>query len=254
MVQDSQPPFVPISIHPPRVGWDGVQDSQPPFVPISIHPPRVGWDPAPCSRPAGCRISIHPPRVGWDFQALPAVAVPFPFQSTHPVWGGTLQGAPLSYAQAISIHPPRVGWDMQGYFFRGAVTISIHPPRVGWDAYEKLINTPVSEFQSTHPVWGGTGTIPPPAMPARFQSTHPVWGGTCQACPWKYRARGFQSTHPVWGGTVSSEASTVLRTISIHPPRVGWDLIRHHQVRHVKDFNPPTPCGVGRYSSSVIST
>ena len=34
----------------------------------------------------------------------------------------------------------------------------------------------------------------------------------------------FQSTHPVWGGTKMANNSCLWYTISIHPPRVGWDV------------------------------
>ena len=37
--------------------------------------------------------------------------------------------------------------------------------------------------------------------------------------------------------------------ISIHPPRVGWDIPSQHFKKHVTNFNPPTPCGVGRIST-----
>ena len=55
-----------ISIHPPRVGWDGTAKEIAALVVISIHPPRVGWDHP--QRPGAdpIHISIHPPRVGWD--------------------------------------------------------------------------------------------------------------------------------------------------------------------------------------------
>ena len=36
----------------------------------------------------------------------------------------------------------------------------------------------------------------------------------------------FQSTHPVWGGTIGERNNMTVINISIHPPRVGWDLIR----------------------------
>ena len=79
----------PISIHPPRGGWDLRPTSRtrrqnyfnPPtpwgvgrltseqmyqIIYISIHPPRGGWD-ADCGYRCEARlISIHPPRGGWD--------------------------------------------------------------------------------------------------------------------------------------------------------------------------------------------
>ena len=56
----------------------------------------------------------------------------------------------------------------------------------------------------------------------------------------------FQSTHPVWGGTlVYPVILQELYGISIHPPRVGWDLFDPDGEVPDLDFNPPTPCGVG---------
>ena len=33
----------------------------------------------------------------------------------------------------------------------------------------------------------------------------------------------FPSSHPVWGGTNLDQLDVFKLTISIHPPRVGWD-------------------------------
>ena len=61
----------------------------------------------------------------------------------------------------------------------------------------------------------------------RFQSTHPVWGATLGLvylrCPVQ-----FQSTHPVWGATICE-----------------MDFRQE-----ISNFNPRTPCGVRRASSS----
>ena len=101
-----------ISIHPPRVGRDGVSFAL--FfqeIVISIHPPRVGRDQfGPCG--IGWRyISIHPPRVGRDSARL------YKQQLT-----------------LISIHPPRVGRDdIDTDVDIDIDGISIHPPRVGRD-------------------------------------------------------------------------------------------------------------------------
>ena len=55
----------------------------------------------------------------------------------------------------------------------------------------------------------------------------------------------FQSTHPVWGGTGSISSKVTFSPISIHPPRVGWDIVRFSSGIRLFNFNPPTPCGVG---------
>ena len=80
-------------------------------------------------------ISIHPPRVGWD-----------------PVPEHYYKG------RCISIHPPRVGWDGYLRTMADKTNISIHPPRVGWDPPTIPGIESDWQFQSTHPVWGGTET------------------------------------------------------------------------------------------------
>ena len=60
---------------------------------------------------------------------------PMVFQSTLPVWGGTISGGGVMESLGISIHPPRVGRDMNELNQYGIL----------------------SGFQSTLPVWGGTG-------------------------------------------------------------------------------------------------
>ena len=175
------------------------------------------------------------------------------FQSTLPVWGGTLDPVEEEKEVKISIHPPRVGRD--GFSFRDIEwkLISIHPPRVGRDSHFLAVLLVVHAFQSTLPVWGGTmGSVladsayiisihpprvgrdktlfPEPVPPQTFQSTLPVWGGT-GALRRIAIYDGFQSTLPVWGGTGWGSGSG------------GWGT----------DFNPPSPCGEGRMGGTVTS-
>ena len=56
------------------------------------------------------------------------------FQSTLPVWGGTVIDSKIASDSSISIHPPRVGRDFNAFH------------RLAW----------ADLFQSTLPVWGGT--------------------------------------------------------------------------------------------------
>ena len=57
------------------------------------------------------RISIHPPREGWDLTRGRMPTNWPPFQSTHPVRGGTVHEELQLPDFDISIHPPREGWD-----------------------------------------------------------------------------------------------------------------------------------------------
>ena len=145
-----------ISIHPSRVGWD------------TARPAHAGREqnfnpPIPCGMGPGFHIyrasqnmiSIHPSRVGWDRSKRLAVTSglyfnpPIPcgmgqrtrvqrsfravFQSTHPVWDGTIVVIRRVVGVVISIHPSRVGWDSKASWMRSIIRISIHPSRVGWD-------------------------------------------------------------------------------------------------------------------------
>ena len=172
------------------------------------------------------KISIHPPRVGRDALRASWALAKAIFQSTLPVWGGTLlasitrregknfnppspcgegpddrRGQPVRQThfnppspcgeglcatcgrkggRGISIHPPRVGRDhlsrhhtaqrrnfnppspcgegrLATLLLDPAIIISIHPPRVGRDVAEAVARGIPPEFQSTLPVWGGTG-------------------------------------------------------------------------------------------------
>ena len=94
-------------------------------------------------------------------------------------------------------------------------------------------------------MWGGTWLFSFWFILLSFQSTHPVWGGTMQS-DGTGRLVLFQSTHPVWGGTITLDCTIRTVVISIHPPRVGWDCLTLMIHLLWSNFNPPTPCGVGR--------
>ena len=77
-----------------------------------------------------------------------------------------------------------------------------------------------------------------------FQSTHPVRGGTKKRQRY-FRKWEFQSTHPVRGGTslVKNKSNTVSNFNPPTPCGVGRPLF--HPANSPVYFNPPTPCGVG---------
>ena len=168
-------------------------------------------------------ISIHPPRVGWDNGDLCRSEYIRRFQSTHPVWGGTTENSYGGSVIRISIHPPRVGWDPVQHVSPQQRGISIHPPRVGWDLSDTVSVARLGDFNPPTPCGVGLGNYT-----ALF-----------------YKEL-FQSTHPVWGGTRNCKVLGAVVPISIHPPRVGWDHRPFSRRRRNTDFNPPTPCGVGR--------
>ena len=175
-------------------------------------------------------ISIHPPREGWDYRAGDGIHTKDIFQSTHPVRGGTgaISGA-LDLVK-ISIHPPREGWDPVLCIVTPLIAISIHPPREGWDMSVISKDGAYHGFQSTHPVRGGTrALVAVLVLIAAFQSTHPVRGGTSKLLT-SDNHQSFQSTHPVRGGTHALAFAPHGVSISIHPPREGWDLTKQQVI------------------------
>ena len=124
-------------------------------------------------------------------------------------------------------------------------------------------------FQSTLPVWGGTGALHYISRAEQmFQSTLPVWGGTE---PREGRAgQDPVSIHPPRvgrdGETLSGQDGSF--SVSIHPPRVGRDSKSSTSIPSIERFqstlpvwggtpnhgshsvgccrfNPPSPCGEG---------
>ena len=106
-------------------------------------------------------------------------------------------------------------------------------------------------FQSTHPVWDGTGDAQKPRKKIAI-SIHPSrvgWDTLTYAE--NMRDPKFQSTHPVWDGTIKFAGMTG-RPADFNPPipcgmgHVGGRMIDIY----CYDFNPPIPCGMGQLSSS----
>ena len=120
--------------------------------------------------------------------------------------------------------------------------------RILWDVIFHAI------YFNPPPVGGGTMASGSVYIPPGI-SIHPPRGGwdDGDACE---GVAVIISIHPPRGGwDAMSSAVTVTQPISIHPPRGGWDWIsacRDHQARN---FNPPTPWGVGpRHSMSSASS
>ena len=146
--------------------------------------------------------------------------------------------------QNISIHPPLAGWDLD------------HP---GGMEVERHFNPPTP---------CGVGLIPRPnlAFLLQFQSTHPLRGGTRHLvnliqfvsisihpplAGWDLFVghipdHGLISIHPPLAGwDVAHGYWFLTESISIHPPLAGWDLLSLLLLLPSSHFNPPTPCGVG---------
>ena len=127
--------------------------------------------------------------------------------------------------------------------------ISIHPPRAGRDTVGLLSVKRQGPFQSTRPVRGGT-----PARSLGFPfsaiSIHPPRAGR-DVTDTKLEELTRISIHPPRAGRdCLVDAPVIPIAISIHPPRAGRDckaLIRSLIVIY---FNPPAPCGAGRFRAA----
>ncbi len=167
------------------------------------------------------------------------------FQSPHPVWGGTIAST-VGASSSRYFNPPTPC----GVGLRSVYSCSIHPdfdpptPCGVGRAFPLRVST-LFQFQSTHPVWGGTGVLAVFASAVRI-SIHPPrvgWDSICitPSLP------GYHFNPPTPCGVGRRHPSGVRPQddISIHPPRVGWDHVSHQCGSGDFDFNPPTPCGVG---------
>ena len=188
--------------------------------------------------------------------------------------GATFSHEPANIVRGISIHAPRVGSDLCPLSDpEDTCPISIHAPRVGSDELTALVVEVYGLFQSTLPVWGATerqhlrgqrhgisihaprvGGDGTPAStgttPRDFNPRSPC-GERRNASIYGDNATGFQSTLPVWGATPYWSKAIDLTGISIHAPRVGSDRGHSPERCRNKNFNPRSPCGERRTSSTL---
>ena len=158
----------------------------------------------------------------------------FTFQSTLPVWGGTIPGLITCDCTSISIHPPRVGRDRRalrgwsfGFVFQstlpvwGGTTqnghavfffhiISIHPPRVGRDGRPPTSSAKkTDDFNPPSPCGEGPGDTLLLLPPCRyFNPPSPCGEGPMSVCLVTI-VLIFQSTLPVWGGTAKAHKNSL---------------------------------------------
>ena len=169
---------------------------------ISIHAPRVGCDQDPSSVcHSGSMISIHAPRVGCDAVSARGDDKQQQFQSTHPVWGATMEIQRRVFC--FSNFNPRTPCGVRPHsnLYRNRdKSISIHSPRVGCDSSSGSHQSEHRDFNPRTPCGVRPMRLHISMLSARFQSTHPVWGAT-----------------DGW------DAIAGFSDISIHAPRVGCD-------------------------------
>ncbi len=147
-------------------------------------------------------ISIHPSRVGWDADVWDFARRYGKFQSTHPVWDGTRRQGDRMHARQHFNPPIPCGMGLPSCPCTSAV----------------------DHFNPPIPCGMGRIYIVKSLAGFLFQSTHPVWDGTPLRSCW-ISVVIFQSTHPVWDGTRGLADRGNQQRISIHPSRVGWDII-----------------------------
>ena len=168
-------------------------------------------------------ISIHPPRAGWD-------------QSQRA----------NKKERVISIHPPRAGWDtvsVLGY----RCQIDFNPPTpCGVGPWPRRCQACIAYFNPPTPCGVGHYAHQQPLLQPQFQSTHPVRGGT-RGEP-NQRCYHDISIHPPRAGWDPGKV-LLLRLLShFNPPTpcgVGR-LDANLPYEAFNNFNPPTPCGVGQ--------
>ena len=134
---------------------------------------------------------------------------------------------------------------------------------------------PADGFQSTHPVWGGTAVgevllsagidFNPPtpcgvgrigvgvlgSVPVEFQSTHPVWGGTHPKHLSNASSEHFNPPTPCGVGLIYTRPGGYIYIISIHPPRVGWDLMGVAMIFGVDPFQSTHPVWGGTITRAI---
>ena len=154
------------------------------------------------------------------------------FQSTLPVWGGTL---------SCTWTPP-----VWPYF---------NPPSpCGEGRRAGRTIASICNFNPPSPCGEGHGESGPAHSGAVFQSTLPVWGGTGRVDAAGDLGVDFNPPSPCGEGPTQSTLLVQQFQISIHPPRVGRDKWAVKIWYDFSNFNPPSPCGEGLTRRRVRST
>ena len=188
-----------ISIHPPRVGWDGYVTQLIEYAAKfqSTHPEWGGTIWSAClPEIRDIFQSTHPEWGGTKKRSTSGKANGF--QSTHPEWGGTLDAAAEEAESAISIHPPRVGWDPGTRYGRRPQQTDFNPPTpsgVGLVA-SKAAHRALRDFNPPTPSGVGQRHGMDVDTQNKFQSTHPEWGGTSSVRPPGNRDSDFNPPTP----------------------------------------------------------
>ena len=169
--------------------------------PISIHPPRAGWDAASNARRPPHGYFNPPTPCGVGQLWICAKEQGFYFNPPTPCGVGRIGVQIGQYRRPISIHPPRAGWDVRRWTAcEKPQNISIHPPRAGWDEWQQIGAFKKVYFNPPTPCGVGRGHPAPLGRSYHFNPPTPCGVGRCSPCD-HLECKIFQSTHPVRGGT-----------------------------------------------------
>ena len=173
------------------------------------------------------------------------------FQSTHPARGATAHLGSALKQIGVSIHAPRAGCDAGGgrRGMQGRPFQSTHPARGATCVQIPFRAAPLCFNPRTPRGVRQTSSASNPAR-ARFQSTHPARGATWERpqSPWPEGV----SIHAPRAGCDKSQCCACLsdRQVSIHAPRAGCDRRQAAGDAPRIRFNPRTPRGVRRSTST----
>ena len=185
------------------MGWDGPNSKKLYFlISISIHPPRMGWDSSALCFPFPSIYFNPPTPYGVGRHHLSDQPRDYRFQSTHPAWGGTHDREGVR--NPVNFNPPTphgVGQNALQSYAEADVLISIHPPRMGWDYRGCCGFVRVKDFNPPTP--HGVGQA------SGFTKTNLI---------------NFNPPTPHGVGLQMLNNDVSIKAISIHPPRMGWDL------------------------------
>ena len=177
-------------------------------------------------------ISIHPPRVGRDPATPLSPQAPPSFQSTLPVWGGTMWPIEIA-ALSFDFNPPSPCGE-------GRVTIST----------SSLV---VADFNPPSPCGEGRCRSPRRCRPARYFNPPSPCGEGLAVIGGNSATYGISIHPPRVGRDLSNHTMRGTCQYFNPPSPCGEGPVRIHDLllQHT-DFNPPSPCGEGQQKFTKI--
>ena len=167
------------------------------------------------------------------------------FQSTHPVWGATLE-SPGNWFLGGNFNPRTpCGVRQEHSSFPCGNTCNFNPRTpCGVRQVDSAKSSGLAEFQSTHPVWGATtDTLSTTLTAVLFQSTHPVWGATLKFSNSHSAERNFNPRTPCGVRPAPAALHTCFAHFNPRTP-CGVRPSCGGSISWPGNFNPRTPCGV----------